>query len=729
MRHLNISQAADGVATLVLDNADAPMNVVSQDFVLEMEEAIASLATDENVQGVILTSAKPAFMAGADLKFLVGSYGRRTMRDHFEFSQRASAMHRAIERSGKPWVAIIDGLALGGGFELALACHRRIAVDHPGTAVGLPEVNVGLLPGSGGTQRLLRIAGVKVALDLLLSGRQLGAEEALALGIIDESATSDEAVDHARAWLATKPDPVKPWDVKGAQPPQKLGMLVPADAAAYSMAAALVANKAGYNQPAAPAILSAVFEGAQLPFDKALSVESKYFAQLLGSPVARNIIRTSFISRKAAEKGARRPAGVPKSKVGKVGVLGAGMMGAGIAYVSARAGIDVVLLDRDVPMAEKGRQYSAKVTQKLVASGKMTEEEAQAIVGRIAATDDYATLAGCDLIIEAVFEDKAIKAATTAKAEAVIPEQAVFGTNTSTLPISDLATSSKRPDQFIGIHFFSPVDRMSLVEVIMARQTSPETLAKALDFVAQLGKTPIVVNDSRGFYTSRVFQTLIHEGAAMLGEGVPPAVIENAAKAVGMPVGPLALLDELSFDLPLAIVDQAIEQEGSRYLVPAGVQTLRRMRDEIGRGGRKAGGGFYEYLVDGKKRLWQGLAEHFPEKADWNIDDLKARFLYAQAIETVRCLEEGVLETAEDADLGSVYGWGFPIWTGGTISYIDTTGVSAFEREADRLAQRYGARFAPPGLLRNMSSKGTQFYAAAEQEDDAEENRAELAHR
>ncbi len=723
MQHLNISKGTDGVATLVLDNADAPMNVISLDFVGEMEEAITGLTTDENVQGVILTSAKSAFMAGADLKFLVSAYDRLTKREHFEFSQKVSGMLRAIERSGKPWVAIIDGLALGGGLELALACHRRIAVDRPGTAVGLPEVNVGLLPGAGGTQRLLRIAGVKAALDLLLSGRQLDTKEAQALKVIDEIVSADEALSSAKSWLATNPDPVKPWDVKGAQAPQKLGILVPADAADYSMAAALVAKRAGYNQPAASAILSTVYEGAQLPFDKALSVESKYFAQLLGSPVARNIIRTSFLSRKAAEKGARRPAGVPKSKIGKVGVLGAGMMGAGIAFVSAQAGIEVILLDRDVPTAEKGRQYSAKVMQKLIVSGKMTEGDAEAILARITATDDFATLAACDLIVEAVFEDLAIKAATTEKAEAVMPENAVFGSNTSTLPISELAKASKRPDQFIGIHFFSPVDRMSLVEVIMGHQTSAETLAKALDFVAQLGKTPIVVNDSRGFYTSRVFQTMIHEGAAMLGEGVPPAVIENAAKAVGMPVGPLVLLDELSFDLPLAIVDQAIEQEGSKYLVPAGVQTLRRMRDEVGRGGRKAGGGFYDYLEDGKKQLWKGLVEHFPEKDDWNIDDLKARFLYTQAIETVRCLEEGVLETKEDADLGSVYGWGFPLWTGGTISYIDTVGTRAFEREADRLAQLHGPRFSPPKLLRDMASNREQFYAAAEQGETVTEDR------
>ncbi|WP_190276491.1 3-hydroxyacyl-CoA dehydrogenase NAD-binding domain-containing protein [Tsuneonella flava] len=724
MRHIKISKGADGVATLVLDNADAPMNVVSQDFVSEMTEAIESLASDDDVRGVILTSAKPAFMAGADLKFLVGAYDRATTHAHFEFSQGATAMHRAIEQSGKPWVAILDGLALGGGFELALACHRRIAVDRPGTVVGLPEVNVGLLPGSGGTQRLLRIAGVKVALDLLLSGRQLGVEEALKLGIIDDVVATGEAEASARAWLATDPDPVKPWDVKRAPPPQKLGILVPSDAADYSMAAASLAKK-GYNLPAGPAILSTVYEGAQLPMDKALSVESKYFAQLLGSPVARNIIRTSFISRKAAEKGAWRPADVPKSKVSKIGVLGAGMMGAGIAFVSAKAGIDVVLLDRDVPSAEKGRQYSAKVTQKLIASGRMAENDDEAILDRITATDDFALLEGCDLIVEAVFEDMAIKAETTAKAEAVIPEHAVFGSNTSTLPISELAKASKRPDQFIGIHFFSPVDRMSLVELIMGHQTAPETLAKALDFVAQIRKTPIIVNDSRGFYTSRVFQTLIHEGAAMLGEGVPPAVIENAAKAIGMPVGPLTLLDELSFDLPLAIVDQAIAQEGDNYLVPAGVATLRRMRDELGRGGRKAGGGFYEYPEDGTKRLWPGLVEHFPQTDDWDIEDIKARLLYTQSLETVRCLEEGVIETPEDGDLGSVYGWGFPLWTGGTVSYIDTVGAPAFVREADRLAQLYGERFAPPKMLRDMASNGAQFYA--DKGEAATEKRTALA--
>lgn len=710
MRHLTIERAADGFALLTLDNADESMNVVSDAFIAEMEVATAELAADPAVLGVILTSAKKAFMAGADLKQLVQGFGKLTVREAFDFSQRVSAMHRAIERSGKSWVAALNGLALGGGFELAMACHRRILVDDPKAVVGFPEVNVGLLPGSGGTQRLLRVAGVAVAQDLLLSGRPVGPAEALKLGVVDEVAPAGELIDRARAWLATGPDPVKPWDVKGAVPPQKRGMTIPEDSMNYSVAAGTVAGKAGYNLPAPLAILSTIFEGAQLPFDKALAVESKYFAKLLTDPVARNIIRTTFISKQAAQKGARRPAGAPASDIRKVGVLGAGMMGAGIAYVSAQAGIEVVLLDRDVATAEKGKSYSAKVAGKLAEKGKLSSDGVDALLSRITPTDDYALLDACDLVVEAVFEDVAIKADTTAKAESVLPETAVFASNTSTLPISRLAEASRRPDQFIGIHFFSPVDRMELVEIIKGAQTSPATLAVAVDFVGKLRKVPIVVNDSRGFYTSRVFQTFIHEGAAMLEEGVPPAVIENAAKAVGMPVGPLALLDELSFDLPLMIVDQAIAQDGDRYVVPAGARVLRRMRDELGRGGRKAGGGFYDYPEGGRKRLWRGLAEQFPAKPGWNVEELKRRFLYAQSLETARCLEEGVLETAEDADLGAVYGWGFPAWTGGTLSYIDTIGVEDFVAECDRLAQHFGSRFLPSSWLRDRAAQARGFY-------------------
>ena len=709
MRHMKIEKAADGFATLILDNAQESMNIVNEEFIADMEEATKALAEDESVKGVILTSAKPAFMAGADLKRLVRRYDKH---EAYAFSQRATQMHRAMETSGKPWVAVINGLALGGGFELALACHYRILVDDPKALVGLPEVNVGLLPGSGGTVRLGIFAGMKTALDLLLSGRSVEPAEALKLKIVDEVVPALEAMDRARTWLATGPDPLRPWDKKGWVPPQKKGLTVPEDSLAYTMAAAAIAKK-GYNTPAPLAILATVFEGMQLPFDKALAVEGKYFAKLLSDPVAGNIIRTSFISKQAAEKGARRPAGVPKSEVRKVGVLGAGMMGAGIAYVSANAGIEVILLDRDNPTAEKGKAYSSKVQSKLIEKGKLTQDKADAVRARITATDDYALLEGCDLVVEAVFEDPAIKADTTRKAEAVIPQNAVFASNTSTLPISQLAQASQRPDQFIGIHFFSPVDRMGLVEVIMGKQTSQETLAKALDYIAQLRKTPIVVNDSRGFYTSRVFQTLIHEGGAMLMEGVPPAVIENAAKAAGMPTGPLALLDELTFDLPLKIVDQAIAEEGDKYTPPAGVPALRKMRDELGRSGRKSGGGFYDYPEGGQKHLWKGLAEHFPVTADYDVEELKKRYLYAQAVETARCLEEGVLKTPQDADLGAVYGWGFPLWSGGTISYIDTVGIETFVAEADRFAQKYGPRFLPSVWLRERAAKGQAFYDEA----------------
>lgn len=710
LRHIKLEVGADGVAILTLDHAEESMNVVSDAWLEEMSAAIAQLRDDAAVTGVVITSGKKAFMAGADLKALVEGYGRLTKRQAYAFSQKATAMHRALETMGKPVACAMNGLALGGGFELALACHYRVLADDPKAVVGLPEVNVGLLPGSGGTQRLARLIGVQAALDILLTGRSLSPAEALKARIVDAVAPAQEVVAAAKAWLASNPTPTRIWDVKGFAAPEARGMIVPEFAFGMSVAVAKVADKAGYNEPAAPAILSSVFEGIQLPFDKALSVESKYFARLLTDPVARNIIRTTFISKQAAEKGARRPKGVAKKDFTKVGVLGAGMMGAGIALVSAQAGLDVVLIDREVAIAQKGKDYSRKVWGKLVEKGKLAAEAMDAMLARITPTDDFAKLDGCQLIVEAVFEDIGIKAETTKKAEAVIPADAIYATNTSTLPITELAKASARPEQFIGLHFFSPVDRMALVEVIMGKKTSPETLARGLDFVAQLRKTPIVVNDSRGFYTSRVFQMLINEGAAMLAEGVEPARIENAAKAAGFPVGPLALLDELTVDLPIKIVEQAIEQEGPSFLVPAGMPAMYKMRD-IGRPSRKAGGGFYEYPEGAPKRLWKGLAEHFPPASvQPEQNELKIRLLYAQAIETARCIEEGVLETSEDGDLGAVYGWGFPAWTGGTLSYIDTIGIEAFVREADRLAQRYGPRFAPSDWLRQKAAKGEGFY-------------------
>ncbi len=712
MRHIALETGADGVAILTLNNADESMNLVSDDWLGEMNAAIAQLRDDAAVTGVVITSGKKAFMAGADLKAMVSAYGRLTVKQAYEFSQKASAMHRALETMGKPVAAALNGLALGGGFELALACHYRVLADDPKAIVGLPEVNVGLLPGSGGTQRLARMIGVTAALDLLLTGRSLSPAEALKAKVVDEVVPASDVVSAAKAWLATGPSPVRKWDVKGYAAPEQRMMIIPEVAMGFSVAAAQVAGKAGYNLPASPAILSAVFEGIQLPIDKALSIESKYFARLLTDPVARNIIRTTFISKLAAEKGARRPAGIPVTRYTKVGVLGAGMMGAGVALVSAKAGIDVILIDRDVATAEKGKGYSQKVFAKLIAKGTMTQESADAILSRITPTDNFALLEGCQMVIEAVFEDIAVKAETTKKAEAALPADAIFASNTSTLPIGQLAQASARPAQFIGTHFFSPVDRMGLVEVIMGAQTAPETLAKALDFVAQVRKTPIVVNDSRGFYTSRVFRMMIFEGVAMLEDGVEPARIENAAKAAGFPVGPLALLDEVTMELPVKILEDAAGEEGNSYTIEKGMAVLRRMI-ALGRGSRKAGGGFYDYPADAPKHLWRGLTEEFPVTADQpDQDELKTRLLYAQAIETARCLEEGVIETSEDGDLGSILGWGFPAWTGGTLSYIDTVGIAAFVAECDRLAQLYGARFAPSDWLRARAARGEGFYPA-----------------
>ncbi len=712
MRHIAIENGADGVAILTLNNADESMNVVSDDWLGEMNAAIAQLRDDAGVSGVVITSGKKAFMAGADLKALVSSYGRLTIHQAYEFSQKATAMHRALETMGKPVVCAMNGLALGGGLELALACHYRVLADDPKAVVGLPEVNVGLLPGSGGTQRLARMIGVQAALDLLLTGRSLSPAEALKAKVVDEVAPAADLVAAAKAWLASGPSPVRKWDVKGYAAPEQRMMIIPEVAMGFSVGVAQVADKAGYNMPAAPAILSAVFEGIQLPMDKALSVESKHFAKLLTDPVARNIIRTTFISKQAAEKGARRPAGIPKTTFTKVGVLGAGMMGAGIALVSAQAGIDVVLIDRDTATAEKGKDYSHKVWTKLADKGKLAPEAVEAMLARITPTDDFAQLEGCQMVIEAVFEDLAIKAEATRKAEAVIPADAIFASNTSTLPIGQLAEASSRPAQFIGTHFFSPVDRMGLVEVIMGKQTAPQTLAGALDYVAQLRKTPIVVNDSRGFYTSRVFRMMIFEGVAMLEEGVEPARIENAAKSAGFPVGPLALLDEVTMELPVNILEDAAGEDGNTYTIEKGMTVLKRMI-ALGRGSRKAGGGFYDYPQGASKHLWKGLAGEFPVAADQpEQDELKARLLYAQAIETARCLEEGVIETSEDGDLGAVYGWGFPAWTGGTLSFIDTIGIAPFVAECDRLAQLYGERFAPSTWLRARADKGEGFYPA-----------------
>jgi 3-hydroxyacyl-CoA dehydrogenase/enoyl-CoA hydratase/3-hydroxybutyryl-CoA epimerase len=707
MKHVRLTTDADGIAVITLDHATESMNLVSPEWVAEMAAAIEQVATDPAVKGAIVTSAKPAFMAGADFKVLIKGF---TKAEALALAAAPTQMHRRLETCGKPFVAAINGLALGGGFELALACHRRIIVDDPKALVGLPEVNVGLLPGSGGTQRLARMVGVKAALDLLLSGQTLEPANALAAGLVDEVVPADRLLAASRAWLLSGPDPVRAWDKKGYAPAEANGLLNPAMAMLFGMQPAAVAAKTLHNYPAPAAIMSAVFEGIQLPFDKASKVEQKYFAKLLSGSVARNIIRTMFVNKGRAEKLAARPAGVPRARFAKIGVLGAGMMGGGIAFVSAAAGCEVVLIDRTQAEAEKGKAYAQKTLAREVERGRRTRAQADAILARITPTTDFATLGGSALVIEAVFEDTAIKADVTRRAAAVIGPDAFFASNTSTLPITGLAEAFARPERFIGLHFFSPVDRMALVEVILGKKTSRETLAQALDFVAVLRKTPIVVQDSRGFYTSRVFQTFIHEGMAMLGEGVAPALIENAARFAGMPVGPLAVTDEVSLELPMKIIRQSEAEMGARYQRPCGYAVMKRML-ELGRGGRKAGGGFYEYPEGGAKRLWPALAQHFPPAREQpSVAELRKRLLTIQALEAARCVEERVLADPADGDLGAVLGWGFPTYTGGTLSLVDTVGTAAFVAECDRLAQQHGARFRPSDWLRQRAAAGTSFH-------------------
>jgi 3-hydroxyacyl-CoA dehydrogenase/enoyl-CoA hydratase/3-hydroxybutyryl-CoA epimerase len=702
---------AQGVALLTIDVPGKPVNVITPAFQAELAAAAERIATDDAIRGAILTSAKRDFMAGADLKDLATSYDRGlSAAEAARFSGELNRLYRRLETCGKPVAAAMNGLALGGGLELALACHYRVLADAPKVVVGLPEVKVGLLPGAGGTQRLARLIGVAQALPLMVEGKHVKPAEALELGIVHELAPPGEVVERARAWLASRPEPLAPWDRKGFKVPGGAGQQNPGVAQAFMVGNALVARETWRNYPAPLAILSAVYEGSQLPFDRALAIESKYFGKLLSGPVARNLMRTLFVNKGLADSLAQRPQEVPPTRVTRLGVLGAGMMGAGIAYVAAQAGIDVVMLDTSLEAAERGKDYSRKLLEKAIGRGRTTRQQADVLLERIRTTADYADLDGCDLVVEAVFEQRDLKAEVTKRAEAVIPKTAVFASNTSTLPITGLAQASKRASRFIGIHFFSPVDKMPLVEVIVGKKTSRETLARALDFVKQLKKTPIVVNDSRGFFTSRVIGTITAEGQAMLAEGIAPALIENAARLAGFPVGPLAVSDEVTLELQWKITRQTEQDLGARFKRPVGYEVLEKMV-ELGRLGRSRGGGYYDYPEGQPKQLWPGLAAHWPVREEQPpAEELVKRFLFIESLESVKCLDEGVVTHAADADLGSILGIGYPAWTGGALSFIDTVGVVAFVAECQRLARHYGPRFRPTRSLRKMAAEGRRFY-------------------
>lgn len=712
MAILTAETDAEGIAVIVLDDPSRSTNVICGAFVEELIAAIERIASDPTIVGAIITSAKPDFIVGTDLdEVLARAGGTSTLVEAFEFSQRVSvAMHRRLETCGKPFVAAINGPALGIGYELALACHHRVVVDEERAVVGLPEAAVGLLPRSGGTQRLPRMIGVEAALPLLLDGATVPPAEARQQGLVDRTVAREQLLEAARAWIREHRAPLKPWDLKGYR--GSYGLLEPELAKVMTAQAARVAKRTRHNYPAPIAILDCVFRGMQLPFDTALRVESANFARLLCDPVSRNLIRTGFVNKRRIAKLSRRPPEVTKAAISRVAVIGAGMMGSAIAYVAAAASVDVVLLDRTPELAAKGIGYSANLLAKAVAGGKYTQAAADATLARIHPTGCFDDLAGCQLVIEAVFEDVELKAEVTAAAERVVPESAIFATNTSTLPIGTLARASQRPEQFLGLHFFSPVDRMQLVEVIMGAATNRQTLARSLDFVDKLGKIPIVVNDGRGFYTSRVFQTYIHEGMRMLGDGVEPARVENAALAAGFPIGPLALVDEVTLELPWKIVQQAERELGDRFSRPCAYGVMRRMLEEFRRPGRRGGGGFYEYPRGAAKRLWPGLTTAFPPtSAQPTSEELKARLLYIQALETSRCLEEGIIEQPAEADLGALLGWGFPSWTGGPLSLIDTIGIRTFVVECERMSHVYGSRFEPGDALRDRARRGEPFYA------------------
>jgi len=715
-KNIRLEVGADGVALVTLDLADRSMNVFTPAFTRDLSDVVHQLETRADIVGAVITSGKTGgFLAGADLTDFVNVHDRGlTPQEAASLVAPAADALRRLERCGKPVAAAINGLALGGGYELCLACHHRVLVDHPKAFVGLPEVTVGLLPGGGGTQRLPRLIGIAQALPLLLSGRHVGGAEALKLGMVDAVVPAGELLDTARRWLLAHPGARQPWDIKGFKVPGGAGAMARHAGQSFGAELAKVRRDTQDNYPAPLAILSCVYEGTQLPIDRGLAIERGYFGRLLAGPVARNLMRTMFINRGAARKLARRPQGIAKQPVQRLGILGAGMMGAGIAHVAAAAGIDVVLLDTTQQQAQAGKDRVAASYARDVKSGRSTQQQADERLARIHPTEAFGELRGCDFVIEAVFEDRAVKAqayANTRKALGELTPGFVMASNTSTLPVTGLAQQWVNPQDFIGLHFFSPVERMALVEVILGAQTSEHALARALDLVAQLGKVPVVVNDSPGFYTSRIFCAYIDEGMAMLAEGVAPALIENAARQAGFATGPLAVTDEVSLDLQQRVIRQSqADKLPARFLRRHSEPVVEALL-ALGRQGRKSGGGFHDFPAGAPKRLWPGLSDLYPPAPKQpETVDVKHRLLYIQALESARCVEEKVVPEAADADLGAILALGYPAWTGGTLSFIETVGPHAFVAECDRLADHYGERFRPSPWLRDRASSRHAFY-------------------
>lgn len=717
---------ADGIALATWDMAGRSMNVITPEVMADLQALIKAVAENAAIKGCVIISGKPdSFSGGADLTMLQGlglEYARLVkskgeapaMSYFFEESRKLSLLFRALETCGKPFVAVINGVCLGGAFELALACHHRIVSDDPRTRVGLPEVKVGLFPGAGGTQRVARLMQTGDALQMLFKGEQIKALPARNMGLVHQVLPKEAMVEAARDWIKAGGSGVAPWDEKGFKLPSNK-VHSPAGMQIWPPANAIYRRETQGNYPAAQAILSAVYEGLQLPMDLGLRVESRYFAKILRSTEAAMMIRTLFMSMQDLNKGARRPKGEPATSLKTVGVVGAGFMGAGVAYVTANAGMKVILVDRDQEAADKGKAYSHKLMSDQIMKGRAKTADRDALLERITATADYSALAACDLIIEAVFEDPKVKDEVIRKIESHIRPGTIFASNTSTLPITGLAKSSKAADKFIGIHFFSPVEKMMLVEIIMGKKTGDAALAMAIDYVRAIKKTPIVVNDARGFFANRCVLGYIAEGYEMLLEGVPPAMIEAAGKQAGMPVGPLSLNDEIALDLGLKIMKATENQLGPNAIDQRQKAMLVEMVDKLGRMGRKAKKGFYDYPEGAPKRLWPDLVKlqpaHLkPEQVDMTV--LKNRLLAIQALEAARTVEEGVVTDPREADVGSILGFGFAPYTGGTLSYIEGLGAARFVAMCDALAKSYGPRFKPNKQLRAMAKAGGSYYGA-----------------
>lgn len=698
----------DGIGLIAINMVDHPTNLFSPDFMQSYFQVTKEAIADTNVKGVIVTSSRNMFMAGADLKIL-----EKPIEDKDAFYNQAVEMHRhmrEIETGGKPFVAAINGHALGGGLEVCLTCHYRIAVNNPKIKIGFPEIKVGLFPGAGGTVKLPYLTGLQNGFMYLLQGIEANPAKAKRDGLIHETVeNAEDLIPAAKKWILESPNTTQPWDQRGYKIPGG-GIFTPNGAQILVGGIGNVRKLTHGNYPAAGAILSVVHDGINLPIDRALEIEARYFTKIITTKEARNMIRTGFMGIQEARKGKAKPKGYDPYEIKKLGILGAGMMGAGIAYVSAYAGMDVVLKDVSVESAQKGKEYSEALLKKRVSRGKMTQEKAAEILDRIHPTDDPSAVEGCDMVIEAVFENPELKAKVTHETESVLRPDKIYASNTSTIPITILAKASKRPENFIGIHFFSPVDKMPLVEIIVGKETNDRAIAAAIDYVVSIRKIPIVVNDSRGFFTSRCFGTYTSEGMFLLEEGVPAAMIENIARTKGMPVGPLAVQDEVSLTLGMHVMES--DPELSKHPVLQRTYKLFKLLvEEHGRGGKKAGAGFYDYPKGEKKKLWPGLTELFNSKVDaLDKETVAKRLFHRQALESYRCLEEGVLRSVIDGDIGSILGWGFPIYTGGSLSYMDYVGMDQFIQECDEFAQKYGSRFTVPDSLRALAAESKSIH-------------------